>query len=370
VEIGNPVVAHLVSADTPADRGDTLAALLAAPAMASAQFVLHIGPGKAKRFNRAPVARVHALPLRGLQAYAVRRALCRCSLFDSGRPLVVHAWTPDAASGYVPLAATHRPLLLEVGSDTDLRSIAAWSSSTCLGLVCPTATVQERLRDLGVPATRCALVYPAASPGGIVPARRSAIRAQLGLSDLDLVITALPPVTRRSGTFIATWAALLLEKVRPEVRLIIPAGGRELDRVWRLVVACRHESVARRVPPELPLADLLAASDLAAYLPIGDAPLSPIALAMAAGCPLVATDVPVVTEVLSHGRNAWLCRPGDPADATRTMLRALEDQGQSRRQAQNARAAADTLFAPARMLEQYRRAYANLAARRPLGAND
>ena len=33
---------------------------------------------------------------------------------------------------------------------------------------------------------------------------------------------------------------------------------------------------------------------------------------MAAGAPLVASDQPVVREVLKHGQDAWLVEPGNP----------------------------------------------------------
>ena len=370
MDLTGPVVAHLVSAGMPADRVDVLAALLGAPELAQAQFVLHLGTGRASHFGGVQASRVHAPPLRRARAFAVRRELWKKGLFDGRHPLVVHAWTRGAAEWYLPLAATHRPLLLEVDSEADSRQIAAWSSSACMGLVCPTLTGQRRLCDLGVPAARCVLMYPAADHPRHDAARRSALRAQLRLSDRDCVVTILPPLTRRSCAFIAAWAALLFEKVHPEARLLLPFNGCERDRVRRLVAACRHEPVVRCAPANIPLPDLLATTDLAAYLPVADAPLSGVAHAMAAGCPIVATQTPAVREVLQDGENAWLCRPSDPADAARTMLQAIVNPERSRRQADRARALAGTLFAPARLLHQYRRAYANLAARRPACAND
>jgi len=45
--------------------------------------------------------------------------------------------------------------------------------------------------------------------------------------------------------------------------------------------------------------------------------------AMAAGCPVVATDIPVVSEMIQNGENGILVRREDPADLARGILRLL-----------------------------------------------
>jgi glycosyltransferase involved in cell wall biosynthesis len=159
---------------------------------------------------------------------------------------------------------------------------------------------------------------------------------------------------------------MLLEHARAGVRVIVPDIGREASRVVRLVESCRLGETLRAVGRRFTLPQLLAAADLAVYLPTGGAPLTGVIQAMAAGRPIVASDVPVIRELLAHGRTAWLCRPGDPKDACRRMLQALENHGQSSRQAKAARAHANAAFGRRRMIAQYRRVYENLLADRPL----
>jgi glycosyltransferase involved in cell wall biosynthesis len=45
---------------------------------------------------------------------------------------------------------------------------------------------------------------------------------------------------------------------------------------------------------------------------------------MAAGLPVVGSDVDGIPDVIDHGRNGWLARPADPADLSATILQALE----------------------------------------------
>jgi glycosyltransferase involved in cell wall biosynthesis len=224
------------------------------------------------------------------------------------------------------------------------------------------------LLDLGVAEPRCVLVRPFVDPTAIDPARRAEARDRLGMGENQVVVTTLPPVARPTGTFIATWAALLLEKTRPEVRLVIPADGRERQRLRRLVEACRHEWMVHFAAPDLSLPDLLVATDLAAWLPNRDASPASLVWAMAAGLPIVATATPAVHELLADDPMTWLCRPDDPEDAARKMDRALGQPAKPTQQTARARARRLEAFSRSEMVSRYRRVYANLATRRPAGA--
>ena len=169
-------------------------------------------------------------------------------------------------------------------------------------------------------------------------AQAAELRARLNLGPRHTVVVALPPVERCTGTFAATWAAMLVEKVRPDVRLVIPAGGREQQRVRRLVRACRHEYMVRFADPDMSAAELAVLANIALFLPAREAPVSGLLSAMEVGCPIVAAAVPTVTEFLTGGHSAWLCRPDSPQDAARRLLQALDRPGESRRLAAAARA--------------------------------
>ncbi len=58
---------------------------------------------------------------------------------------------------------------------------------------------------------------------------------------------------------------------------------------------------------------------------------------MAAGVPILATDLPSIREVLRHGENAWLVPPGDPKALAEGIRHLLENPELARRLAERAR---------------------------------
>lgn len=367
VRTQKPVVVHLLTADLRPDATPTLRLLLNRPEVAEAQHVCHLGGGRVTPLS-VKATRVHApAPLRWLRELALRRQLARLGLWDAPRSTVLHAWSPQAAAWARGLRAGHRPLLVEVDPGDDLRPVARWSATGTLALVCRSNTLRDRLLELGISPVRIRCIRPpAANPPG-APARRAATRQMLGLSDDHGAVLVLPPLTRAGGGFIAAWAALLAEKVRRDVRLVLPADGPDTQRVRRLIEDCRHSWMVRWGPPHLPLEDMLTACDVAAFTPVADAPLSGLAATIVAGIPVVAAAVPTVLELLDR-RTGRLCRPGDPKDTARALLDALEHPDDSHRRAQQAQDNLGPLFADEAISGEYANAYARLAERRPVGA--
>lgn len=363
-----PIVLHLLTTELRPDALLALEQLLGQPDVAGAQYVCHLGSGPATRLGPR-WGRIHVpAPLPLLRAQALRQYLRRLGLWDTPHPVILHAWSPAAASWARRLTAGHRPLIVEVDPGDDLAQLARWSTVGTFGLVGRSNRLRQRLLALGIPAARIRCIHPAVTVAPGAEERRQATRRVLRLEPGDQAVLVLPPVMRGGGGFVTAWATLLTEKVRPSVRLVVPADGPDWTRVWRLVEDCRHQWMARLVPTEIPLNDLLAAGDVAAYTPPGDAPLAGLAAAVVAGVPLVATEVPTVREFLSHGQTAWLCRPGDPKDAARAVLQALDHPDQSVRQARQARAAVGELFSPPTLRAAYADVYARLADRRPVAA--
>ncbi len=372
---GDLNVLHALAADTPAARLETLRVLCARPEVGR-QRVMYLGSGRIGCAGLGAVERLTA-PF-GIGRLAARRL--RNAILATDRT-VLHIWSAKALKWTVPALVTcehggptqprvrHR-LLVDAAAPLDVCRLASTLSrlrpEAALRLACPTETRRRRLVAAGLPVNECVLIRDSVDPAAIDAVRASDVRPRLGLLPEHSAALVLPPVLRGTGAFVAAWATMLAAQVRPDVRLIVPEAGREVDRVARLVDSCRHRWLLRLAGPDITLSELVAAADLAIYLPPGDAPLSGVLSAMAARRPIVASAVPATAELLTHRRNAWLCQPNSPRDAARRMLQALDNPHQSRQQAEQARGQMFPAFGRRRMIEEYAQAYANLLANRPI----
>lgn len=361
------VVVHVVGADVSEERLAVLGALVAEDSLVTEHVVLHLGNGSLSVPAGVKGARVHApLALGRLGGRALRHALWRRGLLDRGTPVILHAWCPGVVTWCRSLVAGHHPLVVEADAAADVVRLARWSATGALSFVCSSAAGRQRLLQHGVPAARCALIRPWIDLACFDLGRRAAMRAHLKLEQGDTAVLALPPVARATGTFTAAWAAMLAHQARPDVRLVVPAGGREQRRVRRLVEACRRNGMLRFAPADATLPELLVAADLAVYLPRGVAPSASLAGAIAAQRPLVTT-LAAVEEIGAGGANIWQCRPDDPEDAARQVLQALASDPTYDGEG-GAVGVSGEWCSRGRLLAQYRRVYENVAARRPAAA--
>lgn len=129
----------------------------------------------------------------------------------------------------------------------------------------------------------------------------------------DLLLRALPTVVRRYPTAMVQFVSGLNQEDRTT-----------LERTARDLGVQKHISLRGRVEDD-ELIKLYRAADVyvtpTRYEGFGLTLLE----AMAAGAPLVSTDIPVVNEIVQHGINGWLTRYNDPDDLAQGILAVLND---------------------------------------------
>lgn len=365
------LVLHIVAEDTPPSRMEACAALLthagAAPPEAGRHVLVQYGPGRPP--DVAPAARLPAGALGGATSYGGRleHLLEHLRSTGEGRPheVLLHAWSARAVHWAIGAAARDdRQVLIDAEFPAAGRALARWHTSGAargqadVSFVCPTAHAQRRMIAQGAPPERTALIRESVDFAAL-QVDAAAVRAGLSIAPGERLVLALPP--HEPGGRMSAWAAMLTEKVRPDVRLVVPGRGADVERLRHLIRSCRHEPMARFPGERWPLPALLRAADAALFLPAGDAPAGALAWAMASGTPMVASATPGAAELLAHGSNAWLAHPNDPRDAAQRLLQALEQPETSRHQAHLARMQAYRVFSRQRMIEQFHRVYRNLA---------
>ncbi|MBI4214342.1 MAG: glycosyltransferase family 4 protein [Chloroflexi bacterium] len=115
----------------------------------------------------------------------------------------------------------------------------------------------------------------------------------------------------------------------PEARLVVAGGGRALNHYQKFVQARGSDDIVFTGP--------VSDEDKVRYYQTADIYCAPstggesfgivLLEAMAAGTPIVATDIPGYREVVTHGKEGLLVPPRDAGQLAESLIRALRDPG-------------------------------------------
>jgi glycosyltransferase involved in cell wall biosynthesis len=282
------------------------------------------------------------------------------------RPDVVHAQNVKSTALALPAAAAagrSRPPVLATfhGLKPAEFGRAAQILRRAAHVACVSQDTLDRLAGAGVPAARMSVVHNAVEPGGALPAaRRAELDAELGLegdAPVVAIVGRLHPA-KAHGRFLQ--AARRVADAVPDARMLIVGDG-EL----RAEIAAQRDALglAERVVmtgarPDA--RDIIIRADVLVFSSDWEG-LSIAALeALAAGTPVVATDVPGMHELLATGAGAVV--PLDDGTALGAEIVALLGDP-ARRAAMGAvgREVIASQFALDTMVDAYERRYAQLA---------
>jgi glycosyltransferase involved in cell wall biosynthesis len=194
-----------------------------------------------------------------------------------------------------------------------------------------------------------------AGPDGPLPRLPAAGRFILSAGALDHV--------KGHDVLIRAWARV--QGALPDTALIIAGEGDREDflRALAAELGCGERVV---FTGKLQRATLLATMRAAALfvLPSRNEGLGLVLLeAGLAGCPVVASDVGGVGEIVTRGETGWLVRPDDPAELAAAIRQALGDAGLRARLAKGLASRVRTRFGSAAMADAYLELYREAARR-------
>jgi len=142
-----------------------------------------------------------------------------------------------------------------------------------------------------------------------------------------------------------------------DVRVIIVAG-REKEKVRGKIKGIEDLVVLLDIvdmPSVLAISDIFVAPILSTF-DIADIPLS-ILEAMAAGKPVIASNIGGIPEIIEHQKNGILVEPGDSEALADAIVSLLENKDEKERIGRNARIHAKQYFSTKRVAEEYEKVY-------------
>jgi glycosyltransferase involved in cell wall biosynthesis len=252
-------------------------------------------------------------------------------------PDIVHAWAQAGGywGPYIAKFCLHRPLVLFVGFDPYV--MPQWrrlANDILWRFVDKFLINSERTRDRFVRLTRTALQRTEVQYNGLDRARflppnqhelRCRTRSQLGLSDEHQVITIIGRLRPEKNHLLLFRAAEHLRTEFPELRVLVVGEGDLEPSLRQWVTEHGTEQTIRFLGRREDVPDLLAAADLHVLCSDHEGMPHSVEEAMAAGRPVVSTNVGGVRALLRNGMEGFLVEPGDQAGLTVGIRSLLTD---------------------------------------------
>ncbi len=177
-------------------------------------------------------------------------------------------------------------------------------------------------REVGISAEKTLTLYSGLDLAPFTHAPRGRLRAELGLPDTALIITCLANLRRVKNQSLLLTAFAHLPETLPAHLLLVGDGPCRAD----LEAQMRHLGLSGRVHflgsrSDVPA--ILADTQLNALTSDWEGLPGAILEAMAAGCPVVATHVGGVPELVVEGETGLLIPPGDAPALAAALTRLL-----------------------------------------------
>jgi glycosyltransferase involved in cell wall biosynthesis len=279
------------------------------------------------------------------------------------RPDLIHAWGP-AANVYGLAAAKACGVR---------RFIARWGLAPAAGVlaraadrfiarrasavVAPGPAAREACLARGLCGDRLHVIADGVTPPPPPTATRDAWLGRLGLSEPCRLVGLVGPLVEHERVKDAIWAADLLKVIRDDVHLLICGDGPHRDRLLRFRDQVR---IGDKVHFPSEWSDVLDGfSYLDVFWSVGGpgAPRGAILEAMAAGVPVVASDVPGARELVVPEETGYLIQVGHRAGLARWTQHLLESPELARRLGDAGRRRALAEFSVEKMVEGHAALY-------------
>lgn len=283
------------------------------------------------------------------------------------RPDLVHTWL-FAANCYGRVAARQAGVRRVVAGERCVDRWKMWHelaidrrlARSTDRIVANSHAVRDFYVDHGIAAEKFSVIPNGVPPAGAIAPARSDLLAELNLPAGSKLIGSVSRLSPQKRVKELIWAMQQLMYLRDNVHLIIIGGGplrAALERYARLTGAEDrvHFLGARAdVPRLLPHFDVF-------WLASGyEGQSNAIMEAMAAGVPVVATDIPANRELVVPDRTGYLVPLGQRSAFARRTLPILEDAELARRLGAAGRTRMLAEFSVERMISRYAELYGGL----------
>ena len=160
--------------------------------------------------------------------------------------------------------------------------------------------------------------------------KRQLIRRNLGIDEKDVVAVVTRRLVEKNGVIYLARATEYLQKISPKIRFIVIGDGPERANVEKTFSQfCGNRAIFLGNKTHEEIVDYYSAADFSILPSLMEATSISGLEAMAAGLPLVGTEVGGIPELIKNGVNGYLCRPADPQDLAEKIATLLSNDYQA-----------------------------------------
>lgn len=288
------------------------------------------------------------------------------------QPEILHTWL-FAANSYGRLCASAVPGMKVVVSERCVDSWKAgwqlWLDRRLIGrtdrLVGNSQSVVDFYRELGVPPDKLVCIpngidVPSESP---VASDRAVLLQELQFPSDAFVAGFIGRLARQKRVDDLIWAVETLRQIRNRLHLAIVGDGPERARLEEFTRNVHCADHARFLGHREDAVRFLAAFDVFCLASSFEGMSNSVMEAMAAGVPVIASDIPANRELVVPNETGFLCKLGDTVGFMQFLRRLLDEPGLGERLGTAGRERIRAEFSIGRMIERYAAVYRQLTGR-------
>jgi glycosyltransferase involved in cell wall biosynthesis len=224
--------------------------------------------------------------------------------------------------------------------------------------------VADFYRDLGYAAERLAVIHNGIDLPVAVSTNKDDLRGELAIPPGSFVVGYTGRLAQQKRLRDLIWAFELIRVMEGEVYFVIAGDGPERMQLEQFAHSLKVAERVKFLGHRDDAARLLPALDLFWLASDFEGLSNSVMEAMAAGLPVVASDISPNRELVVHGETGYLAPVGDRVAFAQLGQRLLLDRDLAKRFGEAARNRIASQFTTARMVERYAQLYRELCGSR------
>ncbi|GAB4145370.1 MAG: glycosyltransferase [Planctomycetaceae bacterium] len=220
-------------------------------------------------------------------------------------------------------------------------------------LIANSESVADFYRERGFPEEKISVIHNGIAVGEMGSQNREAVLHEFGIPAEANVVGYVGRLARQKRVTDLVWAMQLLQQLRNNVYFLIVGDGPERAAAEQLARHMRCDHLIRFVGQRDDVSQLIHAMDVFWLASDFEGQSNSLMEAMAAGVPVVASDIPPNRELVVDGETGFLVKPGDSVGFAQFADRILADPDLAKKLGAAGRSRMQTEFSVQQMIDAH-----------------